>query len=124
MPHIESELADLAESDTFAVIDFCNAYWQMPLDEDSQHLHSFLTANEVVKPTRTLPGSTNAGMNFQSKVEPCFVEIRSRLKAWLDDFLLHAKDEGELLATIKTFFEVCRTRGLKVSIRKSNFFCT
>ena len=47
MPHIESELADLAGSKFFATIDFCSGYWQLPLHEQSQHLHSFVTPNGV-----------------------------------------------------------------------------
>jgi len=123
MPHIESELADLAGRKCFATIDFCNAYWQLPLAEGWKHLHSFLTTNGVVQPTRTMPGSTNAGMNFQSKVEPCFSDIRDSLKAWLDDFLLAQNSEDGLLDVLNKFFTICRKKRLKISIRKSSFFC-
>jgi len=64
----------------------------------------------------------NAGANFQSRVESCFVSLRERLKAWLDDFLWHAKDEAELLSTLREFFDICRERRLKISARKSTLF--
>lgn len=122
MPHIDSELSDMAGSLCFDVIDFVSGYWQLPLNESSQELLSFMTANMVVQPTRCTQGAKNAGANFQSKVEPLFTEIREMLKAWLDDFVLHCRTEEDLLDTLVIFFRVCRQSNLKVSIRKSKFF--
>ena len=68
MPDIDSEMADLAGSKFFAVIDFVSGYWQLPLDKKSQLLLSFMTTNKVVCPTRCTQGAKNAGANFQSIV--------------------------------------------------------
>ena len=57
----------------FASIDFCAGYLQMPLHADDQHIHNFITPSGVYQPTRTLQGASNAGPNFQSRAEPCFV---------------------------------------------------
>ena len=100
MPHIQAELMDMQDSTVFASIDFCAGYWQMPLHPDDQHIHSFITPSGVCQPTRTLQGASNAGPNFQSRAEPCFVSIRDALKAWLDDMAIHQKDEGKLLDTL------------------------
>lgn len=35
MPNLEAELAEFAGKKCFGTIDFCNAYWQIHLDEDS-----------------------------------------------------------------------------------------
>ena len=48
-------------------------------------------------------------------MKPSFAEIKDNLKAWLDDFLLHCMDEGQLLLVLGTFFRICREKGLKVS---------
>jgi len=64
----------------------------------------------------------NAGAKCQSRVEPCFISIRERLKAWLDDFLLHAQTEREVISTLREFFRICREHRLKVSARKSTLF--
>lgn len=60
--------------------------------------------------------------NFQSRVEPCFAELRNFLKAWPDEFILHAKTEKELLDSLEIFFEVCTQRRLKISAKKSVLF--
>ena len=124
MPHIQAELMDMQDSTVFASIDFCAGYWQMPLHEDDQHIHSFITPSGVYQPTRTLQGASNSGPNFQSRVEPCFVSIREALKAWLDDMALHQKDEKRLLLTLGKFFEICRERNLKISAKKTVLFNT
>lgn len=85
MPNIDSELVCC-----FSSIDFVSRYWQLPLDEKSQKMHTFMTAKEFGMPTRTLQGARNSGANFQSRVEPRFADIRQSLRAWLDDFAVHA----------------------------------
>lgn len=122
MPHIQAELLDFQGSSHFASIDFCAGYWQMPLHEDSQHLHSFITPQGVFKPTRTLQGGRNSAQNFQAKVEPCFQSIRTKLKAWLDDFGLHDATEAGLLDAIDNFLNICLVRNLKVSATKSSLY--
>lgn len=52
MPHVDSELADMAESICFASIDFPSGYWQLPLHKDSQEYLSFATANRIIQATR------------------------------------------------------------------------
>ena len=42
---------------------------------------------------------------------------------WLDDFLLHAKTETDLLNHVETFLEICREKGLKVHAQKIKIFC-
>ena len=122
MPHIDSELMDLADSRCFAQIDFVSGYWQLPLKKSSQTYHGFITHQGTYVPTRVMQGSRNGPVYFQQTVEPCFADIRSRLKAWLDDFLLHARNEEQLLKALLAFLEICRDKGLKVSIKKSTFF--
>lgn len=43
---------------------------------------------------------------------------------WLDNFVMHANDEEELLSNIATVLEVCAEVGLKVNPIKSCFFTT
>jgi len=124
MPNIEAELGDLRTSRYFISIDFVSGYWQLPLAETSQQLHTFVTTKVCVMPTRTLQGGRNSGANFQSRVEPCFSAQRHALKAWLDDFALHAPTEEQLLRELQTFLTTCRNKNLKVSLPKSTFFST
>lgn len=122
MPHIQVELMNYQGSSYFASIDVCAGYWKMPVHEDSQHFHSFITSHSVFKRTRNLQGGRNAAKYFQAKVEPCFQSIRENLKAWLDDFGLHHKTENGLLDTIKALLCICLRRNLKC--RQQNRLCS
>eukprot|EP00171_Calliarthron_tuberculosum_P000781 IDg781t1 len=93
MPHLEAEINDFKGSTCFASIEFVSGYWQLPLAKESWTCCGVVTPTGIRASTRVLPGLTNSGAHFQRSVEPCFSELRSNLKAWLDDFSLHAKDE-------------------------------
>ena len=122
MPHIESELSDLAGSTCFAKLDFVSGYWQIPVHPNSQDYCGIVTPNGVYTSTRVLQGLTNATSHFQGTVEPLFTSIRSNLKAWLDDFMLYAKNEEELLRLLEEFFRICKVHGLYLSAKKCEFF--
>ena len=55
-------------------------------------------------------------------MEPLFHELREHMKAWLDDFNLHAANEADLLMFLGKFFTVCAERNLFLSARKCKFF--
>lgn len=64
----------------------------------------------------------NAVSNFQSQVEPCFYSLRDFLLAWLDEFLVHAMREDELINIFQQSLGICIKRYLNVSIQKRVFF--
>lgn len=97
MPNIESELGNLRESLFFASIDFVSGYWQLPLAEEPQPLHTFLTTKEFFIPILTFQGARNSGSNFQSRVEPCFRDVRYTLGVWLDVFAIISRKEAQFL---------------------------
>jgi hypothetical protein len=43
IPNLQDELHDLHGSEGFAMLDFCQSYWQIPLHKDSQDYQSFIT---------------------------------------------------------------------------------
>ena len=122
MPDLESMYASVAGSSVFAKVDMCHAYWQIPLHEDSRELMSIQTPIGVYTPTRILQGSTGAGNHFQSCTSQIFAELSQVMLQWLDDFLLHANSEGELLRILRRFFELCRQFNLKLHAEKLDVF--
>ena len=76
----------------------------------------------MIQPTRCTQGAKNAGPNFQSKLQLLFCDIKDRLKAWLDDFILHVETQYELIETLSKFMRICRNANFKISIRESEFF--
>jgi len=122
MPNLESLLQTTGGSKVFSKIDLCHAYWQIPLHPDSQECMSIQTPLGVQTPRRVLQGGTDAGNHFQSCTAPLFEELSENLLQWLDDFLLHAKSEKELIEFLKEFFRTCRQFGLKLHAEKSQLF--
>jgi RNase H-like domain found in reverse transcriptase len=51
-------------------------------------------------------------------------EIKSYIKVWLDDCLLHTKTEDDLLATLNFFFKKCQEHALKLHASKCVLFAT
>jgi Reverse transcriptase (RNA-dependent DNA polymerase) len=118
MPNLQDEMHDLHGSEVFATLDFCQGYWQIPLHKDSQDCKSYITADGVYIPTRVLHGTRNTTQHLQSALVVMMHYIKSNIKVWLDDCLLHTKTEEDLLATLKLFFKQCQKNGLKLHARK------
>jgi RNase H-like domain found in reverse transcriptase len=51
-------------------------------------------------------------------------DIKSNIKVWLDDCLLHTKTEDDLLETLNFFFKKCQEHGLKLHASKCVLFAT
>lgn len=51
---LKAELADFTGINCFATIDFWNAYWQKPPDEDSWDARDIISLQETLTPTRVL----------------------------------------------------------------------
>jgi Reverse transcriptase (RNA-dependent DNA polymerase) len=78
----------------------------------------------VYTPTRVLHGTRNATQLLQSVLIVMMDDIKSNIKVWLDDCLLHTKTEDDLLATLNFFFKQCQEYGLKLHARKCVLFAT
>jgi hypothetical protein len=100
MPNLQDKLHDLHGSGVFATLDFCQGYWQIPLHKDSQYCQSFITPDGAYTPTRVLHGTRNATQHLQSVLVFMMYDIKSNIKVWLDDCLLHTKTEDDLLAIL------------------------
>jgi hypothetical protein len=109
MHNRQDELHDLHGSEVFATLDFCQGYWQIPLHKDSQDCQSFITPNGVYTPTHVLHGTRNATQHLQSILIGMMDDIKSNIKVWFDDCLLHTKTEDDLLATLNFFFKNVRS---------------
>lgn len=122
MPNIEAELSDFSGSEHFASLDFCAAYWQLPLHPDSLNACGVIAPQGCFSSTRVLHGLKNATAHFQETIPALFSCVGKRIKSWLDDFTLHSKTEDDLLDSLEKFVEVCDKYNLKLSARKCVFY--
>ena len=97
-------------------LEFLHGYWQFPLSVESQECQSFHTPFGVFTPNRVLHGATNTVACFQSSGEALFGHLD--LLIYLDDLLGYASDEKILLAKLRSVFEVCKEKGLKLNPSK------
>lgn len=73
---------------------------------------------------KVLQGLKNAGPFSQCTIEPLFEALRKNLKAWLDDFMLHAQTEEQLLHRLEEVISICDEHNLFLSAKKSILFDT
>jgi Reverse transcriptase (RNA-dependent DNA polymerase) len=124
IPNLQDELHDLHGSEVIATLDFCQGYWQIPLHKDSQDCQYFVTPDREYTPRRVLHITRNATQHLQSVIVVMMDVIKSNIKVWLDDCLLHTKTEVDLLATLYFFFMQCREHVLKLHASKCVLFAT
>jgi hypothetical protein len=127
MQHLLDELHEFHGSEVFATLDLCHGYWQispryLPPHKDSQDCQSFITPDGVYTPTRVLHETRNATQHLQSVLIVMIDDIKSNIKVWLDDCLLHTKTEDDLLATLNFFFKKCQKHRLKLHASKCVLF--
>lgn len=65
MPNIKQELTKLASSKYFATLHLSVGYWQLPPDEASHFLESFISPDGIFTPTCVLHGTTNVVTHLQ-----------------------------------------------------------
>lgn len=122
IPDLEGMYRSVVGSTVFAKIVMCHAYCQIPLDPESQYIMSIQIPLGLFAPTGILQGSNDAGNHFQSVTSLVFNEIDSNLLQWLDNFLLHAKSEKDLLRITTLFFSKCHEKGFRVHANKTTIF--
>ncbi len=121
MPHLDTEMEDLAGIKCFASTNYCQGYWKFPMDPDSYDACGIIRTHWVHSPIRVLQRSTNAAAHFQPSIEPFFPELTSNVRAWLDDFNLHAFCETELPSLLEKFFARWKDKKLILSSKKCRF---
>jgi hypothetical protein len=65
---------------------------------------------------------SNATHHLQLVLVIMMNDIKSNIKVWLDDCLLHTKTEDDLLATLNFIFKQCQEYGLKLHASKRVLF--
>jgi Reverse transcriptase (RNA-dependent DNA polymerase)/RNase H-like domain found in reverse transcriptase len=124
MPHLESELAKLQGSTCFATFDLSYGYFQLPLAPDSRECQSFITPDGVFSPTRVLHGTTNAVSHMQAVLQEILLPSVEQILAWLDDILLHAVTELELLTHFRALFLIFRQYNIMLHPGKCSIYAT
>lgn len=125
MPNLEVIMSKLRNKRCFGKADAFKAFWQLALAESCQELFSILVPDGVVTPTRVPMGATNSVAHFQAAMQEVLGDLAwEHILIWLDDFLLHAENETELLEIWERMFKKCEEYGLKLHAEKCSLYET
>ena len=109
LPKIKEMLERLGRKKAkwYGVIDLTKGYYQAPLHEDSRGLTAFITPDGLYEWNRVPMGLTGAGPYFQRAMA---TEVLSGLnhqicEVYLDDIIIHGKNEEEYLANLDTVLQ-------------------
>lgn len=122
--HLDSTLKNAKGSKSYAKIDLLHGFSQLTLSKKTQEIMSVQTAIEIFSPYRLLQGGAESGLYFHDRTRETFLGKLDKILQWLNNFLLYANDENELLENLETFFEICSEDRLRINIKKSCFYVT
>ena len=123
LPRLDTIVHHLAGSMCFAKGDKVNGYWQMDLEESSREYTAFDSSVGAFEHCRALQGYTNSGLWFQKGMEGVLRELLWIIVLlYLDDSLIHAKDEEGLLDALEKFFARLDEHNIKLHPAKFVLF--
>ena len=110
LPNLESTLQNAEGAQHYANIDFSHGFWQIPLAKESQEIMSIQTGTGIYSPTRTLQGGADSATYFHDQTRERFQGRITKMLQWIDDFLIFAETEKELLDNINSFLRYAMRR--------------
>lgn len=120
LPTLEEIAPKLAGSSIFSTLDAASGFWQIPLDEASQKLTTFITPFGRYHFKRLPFGISLATDIYQSKMVELFGEIEG-VQVIIDDILIHGKNMSEHDARLKKVMDIIHGVGLHLNKEKCKF---
>jgi len=118
LPRAEDLFTKLNGAQYFSTLDATNAFWQVPLDEQSSELCTFATPWGRFK-FNVLPfGICDASEVFQEITANLFGDLDGVIN-YIDDFVIHAPTRAEHDRRLKAFLDRCQTVGLRLTPGKA-----
>ena len=105
------------DSQFFTTLDAVKGYWQVPLDEKSQNLTTFITPYGRYKFLRAPMGLTSSQDEYCSRGDEAIQGI-DRVEKVVDDILIHSSSPQDNLNTVVTVLNRCRQHGITLNPEK------
>ena len=109
-----------AEARIFTTLDAANGYWQLPLDEDSQMLTTFITPWGRFKFLRTPMGLNSTGDSYCRRGDIALDGIDNISKV-VDDIIIADSSLDDHIARVRSVLERCRQHGITLRPEKFHF---
>ena len=117
LPSLDDIAPKLAHSKVFSTLDAASGFWQIPLDENSQLMTTFITPFGRYAFRRLPFGISSAPEIFQRKMSS-LLEGLSGVEVIMDDILVHGRDLEEHDACLTAVIRRIDASGLKLNPNK------
>ena len=120
LPTVSDIYARLSGSSVFSTLDAQSGFHQIPIDEKSSKLTTFLTPFGKYQYLRLPFGLTSAPEFFHKTMVDLVGDIQG-VEVYIDDVLVHARSEIEHDARLREVLSRFRNAGLKLNSKKCHF---
>ncbi|UYV75185.1 hypothetical protein LAZ67_12002787 [Cordylochernes scorpioides] len=123
LPLIETVLDNLSKAREFSTVDISNAYYQIPIAEESQPLLSFVTQQGQYNFKRLPFGFKSAPQIFERVITQLIHKHHlSFIAHYYDDFVIFSDSSEQHLTHLRLFFKFCLEENLQLNLKKCNFY--
>ncbi|UYV69379.1 K02A2.6-like [Cordylochernes scorpioides] len=123
LPLIETVLDNLSKARVFSTVDISNAYYQIPIAEESQQLLSFVTQQGQYNFKRLPFGFKSAPQIFERVITQLIHKHDlSFIAHYYDDFVIFSDSSEQHLTHLRLFFKFCLEENLQLNLKKCNFY--
>ena len=120
IPAVEQSLAQLAGAQMFTTLDANSGFWQIPLDQESALLTTFITPFGRYCFHRLPFGITSAPEHFQRRMSDLLAGLE-RVVCMMDDILIHGRSMEEHDARLEKVLQRLQSAGLTLNSQKCHF---
>ena len=126
IPNMDAILDKLRRAKYISKVDLKNAYFQIPLDEESRQYTAFAVPGSGLWQFKRIPfGLTNAPATFQRLIDSLFgPEMEPNVFGYLDDIIIATDTFEELQKWLEIVLTKIRDAQLTVNWKKCEFGCS
>jgi hypothetical protein len=122
IPNVQDALDSLGGSKFFSLVDFCSAYFQLPLTPRSKLYTAFKTPDGLYHFCRAPFGLSLLPHEWAKAVDICMGGLRYKcVQIFFDDFLIHSKTFEDHLRDIHSVMGRLRDFGFALKAEKCEF---
>ena len=109
-----------AKAKFFTTFDALKGYHQIPLDEESQKLTTFITPHGRFKFLRAPYGISSISEHYNRRMDEAFREMQDFRKI-VDDVIVFNSNRGEHVSHVRAFLQRCQERRISLNPDKFQF---
>lgn len=121
LPRMDDLIDQMTNSSWYCAIDLKNAYFQIPLEEESRPKTAFATSQGLFEYTVMPQGLCNSPATFSRFMDTILRSVKNFTIVYLDDILCHASSKEECVKGVTEVLRILHHWNLKVSLKKCKF---